>query len=659
MLFLMIDQLRPWETLQCIMIQKSGEAETEAEEVEERKEEEDSMTSLNDEKLKKYLHGRGESVDDGRGTKWIFKNKTDDAGSIVRNKSRLVAQGYSQVEGVDFDETFAPVARLESIRLFLGMACILNFKVYQMDVKSAFLNGILQEEVYVANRRGLKILHILSMLRQRNCGQNLFTLEKKNEMMMVQIYVDDIIFGGTSEKLVENFVKSMTKEFKMSMVGELKYFLGLQVNQTEKGIFISQSTYAKNLLVKFGLDKCKEARTPMSTTTKIGKDEQGEDVDVKLYRGMIGSLLYLTASRPDLSFSVGVCAYQAKPKQSHLQAVKKILRYVKGTVNLGIFYSKGSNRNLAGYCDADWAGCADDRKSTSGGCFFLGNNLIAWLSKKQNSVSLSTAEAEYIALGSCCTQLIWMRQMSADYGMESGPFLVYCDNKSAIDISKNPVQHSRTKHIDIRHHFVRELVEEKQILFGVKGANEDQLLCHAVMSPQHKKSENRQIYKPAISKHCRRRATEVATTTSLVVTTDGVSEPAEPEVNRFELQRSSLLKSRSSHRLIRHLTQSQRFRQIRDAVFSRKEQESSSGNRSLRSFTDIVQSARGRIGCIRERKLGSKLELWGSKTFDLVLERHKAKKGEIEDATGLTQIVNQSGSASGRMDGLVAELSGA
>ncbi|CAA7042069.1 unnamed protein product [Microthlaspi erraticum] len=287
-------------------------------------------------------------------------------------------------------------------------------------------------------------------------------------MMMVQIYEDDIIFGGTSEKLVQNFVKSMTKEFKMSMVGELKYFLGLQVNQTEEGIFISQSTYAKNLLVKFGLEKCKEARTPMSTTTKIGKDEHGEDVDVKLYRGMIGSLLYLTASRPDLCFSVG---------------------------------------------------CADDRKSTSGGCFFLGNNLIAWLSKKQNSVSLSTAEAEYIALGSCCTQLIWMRQMSADYGMESGPFLVYCDNKSAIDISKNPVQHSRTKHIDIRHHFVRELVEEKQGLIqalarGVynkfrfclesKGANEDQLLCHAVMSPQHKKSENRQIYKPAISKHCRR-----------------------------------------------------------------------------------------------------------------------------------------------------------
>ncbi|CAA7044007.1 unnamed protein product [Microthlaspi erraticum] len=438
------------------------------------------------------------------GTKWIFKNKTDDAGSIVRNKSRLVAQGYSQVEGVDFDETFAPVARLESIRLFLGMACILNFK--------------------------------------RNCGQNLFTLEKKNEMMMVQIYVDDIIFGGTSEKLVENFVKSMTKEFKMSMVGELKYFLGLQVNQTEKGIFISQSTYAKNLLVKFGLDKCKEARTPMSTTTKIGKDEQGEDVD-------------------------------AKPKQSHLQAVKKILRYVKGTVNLGIFYSKGSNRNLAGYCDADWAGCADDRKSTSGGCFFLGNNLIAWLSKKQNSVSLSTAEAEYIALGSCCTQLIWMRQMSADYGMESGPFLVYCDNKSAIDISKNPVQHSRTKHIDIRHHFVRELVEEKQPS-DLQASN-----LQALPSPDE--------------------ATEVATTTSLVVT---------PMVF---LNQQSRMYNRTTHQCLCQI-HNQPFHPLDEAretesldelqlelrvlknrvmqIFSRaKEQESSSGNRSLRSFTDIVQ----------------------------------------------------------------------
>ncbi|XP_024004132.1 uncharacterized protein LOC112081591 [Eutrema salsugineum] len=274
--------------------------------------------------------------------------------------------------------------------------------------------------------------------------------------MVVQIYVDDIIFGGTSQELVDAFVASMTSEFEMSMVGELKYFLGLQITQSEEGVFISQSTYARNLLKRFKLDSAKEAKTPMSTTTSLTRDDERASVDPTLYRGMIGSLLYLTASRPDLCLSVGICTrYQAKPKQSHLEAVKRIIKYVKGTVELGIWYSKGSNQNLVGYCDADWTGSADDRKSTSGGCFFLGNNLISWLSKKQNSVSLSTAEAEYIAMGSCCSQLLWMKQMSADYGIDSGPFLVYCDNKSAISISKNPVQHSRTKHIDIRHHFIQ------------------------------------------------------------------------------------------------------------------------------------------------------------------------------------------------------------
>ena len=295
--------------------------------------------------------------------------------------------------------------------------------------------------------------------------KTLFFMEKQKDIIVVQIYVDDIIFGSTSQSMVDEFVKNMTQEFEMSMCGELKYFLGLQIDQSEKGVFISQAAYAQSLVKRFGLTDSKISKTPMSATLKLARDEAGEDVDTKLYRGMIGSLLYLTASRPDLSFSVGVCArYQAKPKVSHLNAVKRIIKYVKGTENLGVYYSRNSNENLVGYCDADWAGCADDRKSTSGGCFFLGNNLISWLSKKQNSVSLSTAEAEYIAMGSCCSQLIWMKQMSADYGMHAGPLLVYCDNKSAIDISKNPVQHSRTKHIDIRHHFIRELVEDNQVV---------------------------------------------------------------------------------------------------------------------------------------------------------------------------------------------------
>ena len=179
---------------------------------------------------------------------------------------------------------------------------------------------------------------------------------------------------------------------------------------------------------------------------------------------MIGSLLYLTASRPDITYAVGVCArYQANPKISHLNQVKRILKYVNGTSNYGIMYCHCSDSMLVGYCDADWAGSADDRKSTSGGCFYLGNNLISWFSKKQNCVSLSTAEAEYIAAGSSCSQLVWMKQMLKEYNVEQDVMTLYCDNMSAINISKNPVQHSRTKHIDIRHHYIRDLVDDKVI----------------------------------------------------------------------------------------------------------------------------------------------------------------------------------------------------
>ncbi|CAJ2665853.1 unnamed protein product [Trifolium pratense] len=426
------------------------------------------------------------------GTKWVYKNKTDENGDITRNKARLVAQGYTQIEGVDFDETFAPVARLESIRLLLAVACILKFKLYQMDVKSAFLNGYLNEEVYVEQPKGFvdpsfpnhvyKLKKALYGLKQAprawyerlteflvshgykkgGNDKTLFIREEKGKLMIAQIYVDDIVFGGMSRQMVEHFVHQMQSEFEMSLVGELTYFLGLQVKQMEDTIFISQEKYARNIVKKFGMEGGSHKRTPAPTHLKLTKDEKGVDVDQSLYRSMIGSLLYLTASRPDIMFAVGVCArYQSEPKMSHLTQVKRIFKYVNGTCGYGILYTHGNDSTLIGYCDADWAGSADDRKSTSGACFFLGNNLVSWFSKKQNSVSLSTAEAEYIAAASSCSQLLWMRQMLKEYSVEQDVMTLYCDNLSAINISKNPIQHSRTKHIDIRHHFIRELVEEK------------------------------------------------------------------------------------------------------------------------------------------------------------------------------------------------------
>src|SRR4030042_2222587 len=201
----------------------------------------------------------------------------------------------------------------------------------------------------------------------------------------------------------------MQSEFEMSLVGELTYFLGLQIKQMEDTIFISQSKYAKNIIKKFGMENAGHKRTPAATHLKLAKDEKGVAIDQSLYRSMIGNLLYLTASRPDITFAVGGCAkYQSEPKTSHLDQVKRILKYINGTSDYGILFSLDTNFKMTGYCDADYAGSADDRKSTSGGCFFLGGNLISWFSKKQNCVSLSPLEAEYIVAGSSWSHVLWM-----------------------------------------------------------------------------------------------------------------------------------------------------------------------------------------------------------------------------------------------------------
>ena len=253
----------------------------------------------------------------------------------------------------------------------------------------------------------------------------------------------------------------MQAEFEMSMIKKLTHFLGLQIRRQDSGIFLSQSKYAKNLVKKFGLEFTSSVRTPVSLNVKLTVNLLGKSVDPSLYRRMIGSLLYLTASRPNISYSVRVCArYQANPKESHMTTLKRIIKYVKTTIDFSVWYSKDTNDVLAGYFDTDWAGNADDRKSTLGGCFYVGNSLVSWMSKKQNSIFLSTVEAKYIAVGSCCTQLLWMQKLLHDYGICQEHLTIYCDNTSAINIFKNPVQHSQTKHIEIRHHFIRELVED-------------------------------------------------------------------------------------------------------------------------------------------------------------------------------------------------------
>ncbi|XP_031262652.1 uncharacterized protein LOC116120820 [Pistacia vera] len=287
-----------------------------------------------------------------------------------------------------------------------------------MDVKSAFLNGMLMEEVYVEQPVGLqdphmpnhvfklkKALYGLKQARRAwydrltsffldhnfirgNADKTLFIKHEGGKFLYAQIYVDDIVFGSTFHTQLEKFITLMKDEFEMSMVGEISMFLGLQIKQIDCDMFVSQSKYTKNMLKRFNLESAKHANTPMSSSLKLSKDDNGKKVDHKLFRSMIGSLLYLTVSRPDLCFSVGMCArFQSNPSKLHLKAVKRIMKYVAGTLDFGLWFSCDSNPTLVGFSDADWAGCLDDRKSTFGGCFFLSNNLITWCKSSSSNSS--------------------------------------------------------------------------------------------------------------------------------------------------------------------------------------------------------------------------------------------------------------------------------
>ena len=427
------------------------------------------------------------------GSKWVFKRKLKEDGSVERYKARLVAQGFLQRAGQDYDETFCPVVRFESIRSILAMAAQKGLIVHQMDVTSAFLNGNLDEEVYMAQPEGFEVKgkeHLVCRLKRSLYGLKqaprcwnatlnnqlikmgfvqtdsdpCVYVSSEGEFFIIAVYVDDILLAGKSNKRMTEVKQALSSQFEVKDLGELHYLLGITVKQdhVNQSIWIGQPAYTTSILEKFGMKDAKSIATPVNTGLKLTRATEEDDLaDERLYQQIVGSLQYLsTMTRPDITYAVSTVAkFCSKPTKVHFTAVKRILRYLKGTSNHGLLYKKASSSNCVGYSDSDWAGDTDDRKSTSGYVFLVGDTAITWKSKKQSCVALSTAEAEYIALSQAAQEALWLRQLATDLQDEQQqPTVIYEDNQATICMSKNPQSHGKSKHIEIKYHFVREHV---------------------------------------------------------------------------------------------------------------------------------------------------------------------------------------------------------
>lgn len=426
------------------------------------------------------------------GCKWVYTVKYRADGSIERYKARLVAKGYTQTYGIDYQETFAPVAKMNTVRVLLSLAANYNWDLQQFDVKNAFLHGELEEEIYMDVPPGYdnnlaaqtvcklkKALYGLKQsprawfgrfakvmitmgYRQSQGDHTLFIKHSSSgRLTALLVYVDDIIVTGNDDKERQVLNQCLAEEFEIKALGRLKYFLGIEVAHSKQGIFISQQKYVTDLLKETGKTACKPASTPIDPNLRLGEAENDATVDKEMYQRLVGRLIYLSHTRPDIAYAVSVISqFMHSPKEAHLQVAYRVLQYLKGTPGKGILFKRNGGLVLEAYTDADYAGSIIDRRSTSGYCTFLGGNLVTWRSKKQNVVARSSAEAEFRAMAQGVCELLWLKIVLEDLKIKwDGPMRLYCDNKSAISIAHNPVQHDRTKHIEIDRHFIKEKLD--------------------------------------------------------------------------------------------------------------------------------------------------------------------------------------------------------
>ncbi|CAN1176981.1 Retrovirus-related Pol polyprotein from transposon TNT 1-94 [Linum perenne] len=452
------------------------------------------------------------------GSKWVYTIKYQPDGTVDRYKARLVAQGFRQEYGIDYDETFAPVAKMSTVRTLLAVASQRSWPLMQLDVKNAFLHGDLKETVYMEcppgfKERGDMVCHLHRSLyglkqaprawfekfqstilqsgfAQSSADPSLFTRHSGDKLAILLIYVDDMILSGDDQDGIEMVKKLLETSFQLKDLGNLSYFLGLEIKRSEKGIFISQRKYIEDLLLTARHSDCTPCSTPMDVNVKLGKEMGDLEPDPALYRRLVGSLIYLTTStRSDLAYAVqAVSQFMSQPRKPHLVAVYRILRYLQGTRSVGIFLPAKGNPSITAFADADYAGCVDTRRSTSGWIVKVGNACVSWRCKKQDRVAKSSTEAEYRSMSEVCSEIVWLIRLLTDLGVDVPlPATLYGDNTSAIQIASNPVLHDRTKHIETHVHFIRDLIRDGDIQVQYLNTENQiaDLLTKAVCTSRH------------------------------------------------------------------------------------------------------------------------------------------------------------------------------
>ncbi|KAG8499008.1 hypothetical protein CXB51_005388 [Gossypium anomalum] len=402
------------------------------------------------------------------GCKWIFRIKRHADGSVARYKGRLVVKGYLQEAGVDFWETFSPVVKPTTIRVVLALAVSFGWALRQVDINNAFLNGDLHEEIYMVQPPGFERQGVSNQqLVSSKADNSLFICHSGSTLVYVLIYVDDIIITGNNSQAIDRFVHDLNARFSLKDLGQLNYFLSIQVTYDKGGVFLSQKKYILELLQKASMDRSKSTPTPITTTCKLTTTAGSPVEDEHLYRSIVGGLQYVVITRPEIAFSVNkVCQFMHRSLDSYFRAVKRILRYLQGTLDYGLQFSPSSKFLLEGFSDASWGSDTDDCRSISGFCIFLGGNPVSWSSRKQQVVSRSTAEAEYRSLAHVTAEMVWIQSLLSELSAPKTKALVWCDSVAAVAVAGNPVMHSKFKHIELDLFFVREKVANGVLQVG-------------------------------------------------------------------------------------------------------------------------------------------------------------------------------------------------